>query len=228
MTRKVFGLKSVPTKYALRLDGISGSVKVNAAASINDLTTFTVVATLIPNSPGEADFGYIFKKGPKLFYIPASSTFRFYNVFNTLSGYWTAQSNSLPYNIRTHIAMSYDNTNVVNNPIMYKNGISVVVDIGQIPEGAAISESGTNLFIGNDDIDSRTFDGLIYSFAYFNVILNPTQVSNLSNGTQIPTDIPGCVLYHDYTKGNANDLSGNNNNGTLQGNAFFEPQSQFS
>ena len=72
--------------------------------------------------------------------------------------------------------------------------------------------------IGSADTFTEMFNGSIDDVRIYNRALSPTEISNLYNGSA-PRN--GLVLEHIYSLGNANDLSGYGNNGTLYGDPIF-------
>lgn len=208
--------------YALSLDGVSGSVKVNAAASINNLSTFSIVGKIYPYTLGQANLGTIFNKSlAKTIFIRTTNKLRSVMSFTGIDGTWDTPDNSIVLNSKLHIVVTYDNTDVANDVIAYINNVSQTITEISTPTLVANTDNTSNLYIGTNFGTGWTMNSLVYELEYFNVVLTPTQVSDLYNESVKPNDIAGCVLYHDYTLGHAQDLSGNGNHGTLQGNAQF-------
>ncbi len=207
--------------HTLKLDGsINTNILVNASASINDLTTKTIVARIKLNTSTIVCDIFNKSSNTKRFFIKPignNDRIRYYERFSTQYGEWNSWTDTVVSNDTIyHYAITYDNSNLANIPTFYFDGISKNFFISVNPIGTPLADTD-NLIIGDN------LNGFIYEVAIFNIALSPTQITDLYNKTIKPSDIPGCVLYHDYTKGNALDLSGNNNNGTLQGGAQFIP-----
>lgn len=204
-------------------DGLIDSnsyIKVNKAASINNLTTISILAIIVPYSGGVINFGRIFDKGTKGMRM-ASSRLNCFHIFSVTGGDWqTTALNSIVFRQYNHVAITYDNTNVVNSAVMYVNGISKAVTENVTPNGVANLDVGQDIFIGNSSSITRTFDGLIIDIIYINGLLTQPQIQDIMYGRILPTEFD-CRLWHDYRLGHAFDLSGNNNNGILVGNVRF-------
>lgn len=195
------------------------SVKVNAAASIDSLVTYTIFVRFnqfsAPSNP------YFMSKGwNKTLYQNLIGTITLSSNFSIATGTWRTTTSLVPKNLNVSIACTFDDSSDLNTPILYYNGNSQSIEAFSAPSGTSNSESGNAMYIGSSPSNENVFNGYYYSIAYFNIILTGAQVTSLHNGLA-PNQISGCVLYHDYTTGSAEDRSGNGNNGTLQGNAQF-------
>lgn len=217
LDRKLSGYAKRPKVpvYALSLDGISAYLNINVAANLDNLTQNISIV-----------LGFRLLSWTNT----ASLTYRGFNwrlyedaTNNRLTGiiidasdnsiYTTMSVGSIILNTRYNIAMTADTTN--NLVKGFLNGVetsseAILNDIK--------TTAGLSLLIG---LGAAYVHGYIYNIAIYNTVLTPTQVANLSNGSVKPNDISGCALYHDYTLGHAQDLSGNGNHGTLIGNAQF-------
>ncbi len=224
-SHKNMTLKRCPI-YALEMDGFSTNyVNIPSNASINNLTTTSIVAR-ITLTEGILTSPHIMNRNNQYRIYIANIPNVLGNLrinldqrFSISGDYWISSIIKLS-NIKSHIATTYDNTSVANNPIMYLNGNIVANTVQQGPPLGTANIATGACTVGNFP-GNNGFVGLIHEFAYFNIILTSIQVSNLYNGSIKPNEIPGCVIYHDYTKGHAQDLSGNGNHGTLIGNPHF-------
>jgi hypothetical protein len=95
---------------------------------------------------------------------------------NTQS-YWYSTSHVINLNSWNHIVVSYNNTDRLNDPIIYVNGSSVAITASRYGSGSAISDASNNLYIGNLQANSRTFDGFIDDAKFYNYIRTPAQIS---------------------------------------------------
>ncbi len=189
--------------YALKLDGISGSINVPDTANIRNLSNITIDIIMTANSAGQNGTGRLIYKGTKDLLISLNKI-QFVHTFSITSGDWNTPIDSIGFNQRYRVTVTYDNSTVTNNPIIYINGISQIITQTSIPNGTANNDITLNLNIGNNSANSRTFDGFIYQVAYINnqgkdAATIASEATSLSNGSIKPSDIPGCVLYHDYT-----------------------------
>lgn len=214
------GIRKIP-QFAAKFDGATGAVVVNANATTDSLTTLTVIADVDFPDEGENGEGRIYEKGGQnTFKLSTTQALAVAWDFSITDGAW--ETNASIYNFGHHVmAFTYDNTSSLNNPILYIDGNSVTVNTNTPPAGIAVSDSGRNIFIGNEEGDTRCFLGFINWIAFYNVILAAGVIKDLSLGLMDPTTISGCILCHNYRKNNMIDYSNNSNNGSLTGNTIL-------
>ncbi len=103
------------------------------------------------------------------------------------TGQWqTVSGDGFPNdNVWRSAGMSYDATNVANDPIMWVSGVKKTVGGGTITEittpTGTVSASSTVL-IGNNVGGTRNFDGALAEFGLWNVILTDDEFIALTKG----------------------------------------------
>ena len=209
--------------YALSLDGVSGSVLVKDSPSFDNVTNqITCVIKFVSKNDyiagSDAWIAMFIERGEWLnFGWEGWNDSIGYGITDNGStwrpSYFNSQKDLLS-NIEYTIGYTYANPNFIG----YKNG-SVIRTHNH--GNYTINAPSTDLYIGCSQGNNSFLSANIKSVSIFNVALTSTQVSDLYNGSIKPNQISGCVLYHDYTLGHAQDLSGNGNHGTLMGNAKF-------
>ena len=217
--RQRLGLKSVPTTYALRLDGVSGYVQTNP----NIININNNHSGYIHIKPFNVDSDYAR-------YLVISNIYLMNSNSNgwLIVQYWNGTQNVgldsggvvIYNNIETRICWTFE---VGNELILYVNGNIVS---SSSPATRPENETIYLTIVGwaNPDFYVK---GLVYEVAGFASKISITNAKALTTGNIKADTLSNCKFYHDYTLGHAQDLSGNGNDGTLMGNAFFEPQSQF-
>ena len=135
--------------------------------------------------------------------------------FSTTPGDWTVPEPS--HDTWHHFLVVYDSGSVVNNPVIYIDGVSQTVTEIRTPVGTADTHTEP-FYIGNDDTLARCFDGSLAEFAVWNSLLTPANATALANGAQA-TDV-GSPLCYFRILGLASpepDSSGNGYIGTVTG-----------
>lgn len=81
-----------------------------------------------------------------------------------------------------HYVVTYDSSNVVNDPIFYVDGVSVTpTQGGTFPSGSPATNTD-GYTIGNSTAGGDDWNGMISQFAVWNRILTPTEAANLGKG----------------------------------------------
>lgn len=160
----------------------SGVVTVADDASIQDLTTKTICGWIYPRGAGGGGFGRIIEKGPWTVYLDSSGAFARIVVVHT----WSGGEGSWYYNLLPaanrpyHVAISYDNTDPANDPVIYVNGLSVTVTEVSAPVGAPATDVGSDIVIGYSTVVAgREFDGWIDDVRIYDSILTPAQIRDI-------------------------------------------------
>jgi hypothetical protein len=112
-----------------------------------------------------------------------------------------------------HLALTYDSVNGLTG---YVNG---AVD-GTHAANGLLATAGLTLRFGGGDAGGNSFSGRIAQVAEWNVVLTPTEIMALSNGT-LPSQVRQTALAGywplDGIESPEPDFSGNANNGTVTG-----------
>lgn len=133
-------------------------------------------------------------------------------------------NNSVHDNQWHNIIIIMDSTlsTTIDNISIYIDGVlQPGITCSVLNSSATVSTVANNPFvIGKDFTSVRYFDGDIDDILVYNRPLTTTEVSQIFNATPTMSgcaDIStGLIAHYDFT-GNANDLSGNGNNGTVYG-----------
>ena len=109
----------------------------------------------------------------------------FQHWFSGTDGKWrSASAQTWIDSLWHHVAITYDNSDVANNPVMYFNGSSISISEIATPSGTADSNSNA-VYIGNY---AHCWDGMLAEAAIFDRILSSDEIEALGNGVS-----PFCV-----------------------------------
>lgn len=203
-------------------DGDSGKITVSAAAGINGLfaTGGTFSSWVFIGSAGEGNSGRILDAwaGYRIYVANESggSIFGHFNhSFSTTDGVWDLSSRDLNVGAWNHFAITYNGSDVANNPVMYVNGLSKSVTRNTAPVGTVDADDSDKV-IGNRSADDRTFDGYICNVGMWKgTVLTAAQVKEVmmaSSYGQVVNVAQPTAYY--LLSANGNDSTGNFN-GTL-------------
>jgi len=82
----------------------------------------------------------------------------------------------------THCCITYDSTNLANDPVVYLNGAPVSIVESITPVGAFDAVATTDRTFGNRSAQDRSFNGILQEFAQWNRVLTPGEVAGLAKG----------------------------------------------
>jgi hypothetical protein len=181
---------------ALNFDGADDYVDMGSDTSIDDMFSGggTFSAWIKLDSFGEASMGRIFDKASTISnfnvcdsatYCPSSRKSLYLSqVFSGVYGQWSSSTDSVYTGSWIHVAVTYNNSSVNNDPVFYVNGKVVPTTEIQTPTGTASSDAATNLYIGERSGGDRAFDGSMDEIQLFRTILTPYQIKLLYNQEQ--------------------------------------------
>jgi len=147
---------------------------------------------------------------------------RFEKSHATNRGEWHTEVN-ISLNLWYHLAVTYDPADNANNPTFYIDGAARTVGSGltesATPSGAASSDAGQDLFIGNRTGADRTFDGLIDEVRLWSDVRTAAEIS-ANYDIPLTGDEVGLVGYwsmRDSGESTLIDYSNGGNDGTISG-----------
>ena len=180
----------IPTGCPSRANGLFSSAAIDYAQAgppgdsiqildkpeLGNMDNLSVSVWVYPRSGGSGGVASIINK-PNAFVLridaagSGRSNFRVYNSLSQSVNVYSVPG-SVPYNTWTHIVGVYNSTHIR----IYINGIA---DSASAQITGKIRDSTDNLFIGNNDLSSATFDGLIEEVVIFNRSLDSSEVQDL-------------------------------------------------
>ncbi|MBT6336091.1 DUF2341 domain-containing protein [Candidatus Woesearchaeota archaeon] len=192
---------STAGKYsgAYEFDGTNDYINVLNESVINNLSVKTVSAWFyakgwgqIAGSPASGGWGRIVSKSSgngfgwqlMLTEIASDSTYnntlQYRQDFDSTDGGWRLANDSIELNKWYCVTVTYNNTNVSNDPKIYLNGIEQTIVEYSTPSGDARDDSSRNLTIGawtSSDSVARWFNGTIDEVRLWNRILSADEIS---------------------------------------------------
>lgn len=109
-----------------------------------------------------------------------SSNLVYHQGFDTASGEWQTDASSLSASAWTHVAITYDNSSVNNNPVMYIDGASANVTESITPEGSLYSDADYTLRIGNRQyLSNLPINGILQDVRIYDVIKSAAEIEEI-------------------------------------------------
>lgn len=204
----------------LKFSGINGYVDCGNASSL-DITGSVTIGFLCQGH------GSLITKGPNSGFAGMTYSSSADGNSNTLTFDWGDGTNYIfyrkgyynLYNNLYHLFFTRDNATIGK---IYVNGeyINPAKNSGGADPISVISNTN-KVLIGTQTNKVTFYNGYIYEVAIYAEALTQTNIQNLVNSKILPTSFASCRLWHNYRLGNANDQSGNGNNGKLYGDVSF-------
>jgi len=216
-------------KHGLWYDGTDDNVVVTDAASIRNLSAWTLEAFILPEGYGEGNFGRIFDKvgatnGLYLLISDQGSatwpigSFGAVRRCATTDAVSISVANQIPLNKVSHLCATYDDAGD-RHIRLYLNGEETTYHRYDAGAGAMEDDTG-DLYIGNKVALDSTFEGIILGeLRMYNRVLSDYERLRNIREYHNPTRT-GLVLWLRMTEGMGAtlvDQSGQGNNGTITG-----------
>lgn len=159
---------------------------------LDNMTTYTLMAWIYPDTIGfDGDYSYVISKyevgtaGWGMFISDedppnlALGLLQRWAANGNVGDWWAADSITL--GAWQHIAISYDNSTHLNDPLIYVNGVSKTVTEQITPTGGDIADdSGVDVWLGNrHDIDA-CFDGWYADTRIYDRIVSATEIADIA------------------------------------------------
>jgi len=137
--------------------------------------------------------------------------------WSTTSGIWRTPNNTLPLETDSwyHVAVTYDTSNLTNDPLFYVNGDLVSTTEQITPAGVKKAPGSLNLFLGNQNNLANPLGGNLDDVRIYNRILSADEIKALTK-----TGTGGLIAHYklDETSGTtAADSSIYNNDAAMNG-----------
>ena len=184
-------------------NGSTSVIDVTADASITNVWDGggCVSCTINPNSDGEGTEGRILDKrdpssGWIIYGVAEASGYlklKFYIDFSSSDSHWTTTNAVIPIGSTSDIAVIYNSDSLTNDPIFIINGVKYTVGNGltetSLGSGTRVSDTSSNLHIGNVNAVDATFDGLIDNIEISNVSRPSSESITSYNAEKSDSDI---------------------------------------
>jgi hypothetical protein len=159
---------------AQTFNGTTDYIDTGSASSIDDIFASggTAEAWIYPTGWGGHSFGRVFDKDNTSahtagwwFYInnddTPTQTLMFGYAATTSYSKWTTPASTLSLNAWQHVAVSFNKSNINNDPSLYINGQAMTVNQGNTGSGSYVSDAAADLNVGNNTNQDRAFAGTI-------------------------------------------------------------------
>lgn len=174
----------------LDFDGSDDIVDCASDSSLDDFTLKTVEAIIDPTGwGGGSGVGTVVTKGTATLGANRGWKVNLHTGYSGLlytqrmsgnDGFW-----SMPFTVGAiqHVAVTYDNGSLSNNPVMYKDGVSQTVTEENTPTGSIVTESANAFSIGSTTGNySNAFVGRIDEVRYSSVIRSAAWIKATHKG----------------------------------------------
>ena len=155
-------------------DALDDVIVVDASSAYEDLFVGggTAVFWINPASDGEGDLGHVIETKANAGWVlnvqseaAGKVELRFIKWFDGTVGVWSTTATEVTIGTFAHVVITYNDGAVGNNPIIYIDGVAKTVGDGltedSTPIGTTMSDSGTDMRIGDSSSSTRGFDGTI-------------------------------------------------------------------
>ncbi len=219
---------------ALDFNGASGDVAISDDAAIQNIFDGggTIEVWTNPESDGQNNSGRIADKDTWKYHFSSEAaskvkvTLTF--LFDGNNGVWETTSTEVDLNTWIHLVLTYNSSDIANDPILYVNGTLVALTETSIPGGTRLTDVGDILFIGNRAGINRAFDGAINEVRLYTRIMAQAEVTTNYNGgagRYWPSDLRNLVGWWHMNEGtgtNVRDETNRGNPGTITGASFVD------
>ncbi len=204
-----FGVCAGLPEFVAKLNGVNSYVSVNTAASLNLKSAFTFGAWALPVYKSSTNFEISERSGFDAVGLIASYSSSYFNfggsLYNNANSYFF-ESAERPYGQWYYVTYSYNST---SGGELYVNGQSVY---HQSTTGN--NNLFTTLLIGESSLSPTFFNGSLSNVQIYNASLSAAEVKALyMEGIGGAPIVPQNIVGWWPLNGDANDYSGNNNNG---------------
>ena len=212
---------------AFDFDGAASSgglINAGADSSIDNIFDGggTVEGWVKLASGGGANVGRLVSKDDWFIYFREDSfkNIRLQYTFDGGGAEWYTENDTFTFDNRWHhVAVTYDNSNVANDPSIYLDG--KLVPLGTIvrPTGTRVSEVGDVLYVGNNPTGIRTLDGPVGMIRMFSDVRTAKEIrTDMFNQKSNMVNDGALVLMYQFDEGQGTtvtDVSTNSNTGTI-------------
>lgn len=191
---------------AIDFDGAGDRVSIGSNASIENVFNGggALSMWIYPEGWGGCSYGRILEKAAGITGsggwsiivnngggVNPKENIAFYKGHSTTYSRWTTPFQSITLNAWNHIAVSYSDDDLNNNPTIYINGTAQSLTQNNPPVGTPDSDVGTTMRIGYGG--GCGFDGIIDDVRVYNGPLSATEVSSLYGATGGMCSVSTCA-----------------------------------
>ena len=179
---------------ALDFDGTDDYVDAGSGANLDNLRDMTVSVWLKPRAKIDI-LPRIFEKRAaaaevKNLYLNTNDTLIFIHK-TTGTNVRRDTTAALPLDVWSHVVLTWDGTLNASGILFYVDGSLAAMTAGTNGTAVLLDDDDGNLYIGNRDNGTRTFNGLIDDFRLYDRALTPAEITALA--ASAPTDCGGAA-----------------------------------
>ncbi len=183
---------------ALELDGVDQAIDCGVDAVLDNLAQKTLTAWIYTHALAAQ---MIMSKhsfpGWRWFIEEKVSELRMLLIqnFSNTNGRWRTPNTVIISNTWQHVALTYDRTNVANDPILYIDGLVVAGLIeATTPVGTVADDSGSEMDIGKKALDPpQYFDGLLDDLRIYDRLLSAAEILTIYTARGVDGIVDGLV-----------------------------------
>ncbi|MBT3381587.1 MAG: hypothetical protein HN742_31245 [Lentisphaerae bacterium] len=155
-----------------------------ATFEVPPITIVTLAAWVSVTGMGKGDKPYprVIEWGGAFLHVTHEQSGGLNLTFNAGGGAWTSSGRPFAPDEWSHIAVTYDGSDVTNAPVFYVNGGKTPYAAGKPPKKPVALRAGKG-FIGNNGAHSRPFEGLMSDVRMYDVVLSPGELTALARRT---------------------------------------------
>ena len=174
---------------ALQFDKVDDVVNVNTPTAFDNVPQLTISTWINPKSAGERGFGRIVEKADGVttsatrgwsLYMTGDAQLIFTADF-TSTNLFRSSVTALTPNQWQHVVLTWDGSSSPSGVHLYVNGNEVGYVINKSGSGTRVPDDIEDLHIGNNESESRTFDGGIDEVKIFDRALTQTEIQKDMN-----------------------------------------------
>lgn len=175
-------------QYA-HFNGVSGNCLVADHASYSGMFEgpTTYIFEFNPDSYGETNQGTFLQKLHHLQFRTSTGYIEFYASFSGSIAQWRSVD-GMVIGKDTIGGLVYDGSDVLNVPVLYIDGVPVLMEEIVAPIGTILTDVGSDLYFGNRSADDKTFHGNQKKNIILNYGMTPAQLEAITSNPQMALD----------------------------------------
>lgn len=204
-------------------DSVDDYISLGSAASLNNIGSISIASWVYPKSTGEGGLGKIIAKslglpsaGWDFGFISTDRDIRFEVDYSPTDLFRTASAGAIALNAWSFVHTTWNGTVTSTNCKIYVNLVESVYSSSQNGFISRVSDTTTDLKIGNIDNANTTWDGFISHMHLYNRILQLNEARQLM---RYPGTVRGGLIAYLPLFGYSpeGDYSNTGNNGAVTG-----------
>lgn len=180
---------AIGTDNGLLYNGTNTNLNAGLDATINNIFAAggCYIGAIKPTTTGAGSFGRIFDKGGLTWlgnYLPSGNTANLYlnKAFSVTAGEWRTTNKDISLTASNIIAVTYDSSNVLNNPTMYVNSLTAkAVTTITVPTLTATSDAASTLRLGNRAAGDAASNGYFGKMVFLKSVPTTAQLTSVFN-----------------------------------------------